>query len=103
MRNRTQYIKALKKKDLNNKKYYKPLRYPDVSLSPRDIYVITTVGDRLDSLADQFYNDVRLWWVIATANPHIVRRDSYALKPNLEIRIPSDIPQILKSFESLNK
>ena len=86
-----------------NKRYYRPLRYPNIPPSPNDIYIKTTVGDRLDSLAHQFYSDIRLWWVISTANPSIVRRDSYALKPNLEIRIPSNINRILKSFELLNK
>ena len=27
------------------------------------------VGDRLDRLAKEFYDDPRLWWVIAEANP----------------------------------
>tara|TARA_R110000744_G_scaffold371874_1_gene483150 strand:+ start:70 stop:375 length:306 start_codon:yes stop_codon:yes gene_type:complete len=101
MRNRTQYISKYKTK--GNKIIYKPIRYPDISLSSEDIYIITTIGDRLDSLANQFYNDIRLWWIISTANPHIVRRDSYALKPNLEIRIPSKITKILKDFEKINK
>ena len=74
MKNRTQFIKA--KRNNKNKRYYYPLRYPNIPLSSNDVYIITTIGDRLDSLANQFYNDVRLWWVIATANPHIVRRDS---------------------------
>ena len=82
MRNRTQYIKALK-----NEKFV----------------IRTTVGDRLDSLAEQYYNDVRLWWIISTANPHVVRNDSYALKPNLEIRIPSNTNRILENFKALNK
>ena len=101
MRNRTQ--NTTKNRNNQGKRYYQPLRYPDIPLSSRDIYILTTIGDRLDSLADQFYNDVRLWWVIATANPHIVRRDSYGLKSNLEVRIPSNITQILKSFEKINK
>ena len=101
MRNRTQNIKQ--NKIGGRKNYYQPLEYPNISLSSSDIYILTTVGDRLDSLADQFYNDVRLWWVIATANPHIVRRDSYGLKSNLEIRIPTDVSRILKDFENINK
>ena len=101
MRNRTQYIKALKNE--KGKRYYKPLKYPNIPLSSNDIYIRTTVGDRLDSLAEQYYNDVRLWWIISTANPHVVRNDSYALKPNLEIRIPSKITKILKDFEKINK
>tara|TARA_R110001592_G_scaffold199717_1_gene448349 strand:- start:1192 stop:1497 length:306 start_codon:yes stop_codon:yes gene_type:complete len=101
MRNRLSYIKQLK--NTRGKRYYKPLNYPDIPLSTKDIYVLTTIGDRLDSLANQFYNDVRLWWVIASANPKVIRRDSYALKPNLEIRIPSNISNIIQKFERLNK
>ena len=101
MRDRTQNIKQNKIR--GKKSYYQPLQYPDILLSSSDIYILTTVGDRLDSLADQFYNDVRLWWIIATANPHIVGRDSYGLKSNLEIRIPTDVSKILKDFENINK
>ena len=101
MRNRTQNITQIRNNQ--EKRYYKPLRYPSIPLSSNDLYILTTSGDRLDFLADQFYNDVRLWWVIATANPQIIRRDSYNLKPNLEIRIPSNITQILKAFEQINK
>ena len=49
-----------------------------------------------------FYNDVDLWWIIATANPDIVRRDSFYIKPGIEIRIPSNIQQILESYRSMN-
>jgi hypothetical protein len=101
MRNRTQYIRAIKNQ--KGKRYFKSIKYPDIPLSANDIYIRTTIGDRLDSLADQFYNDVRLWWIISTANPNIVRKDSYALKPNLEIRIPSNTNSILESFKALNK
>tara|TARA_R110001592_G_scaffold127539_3_gene339354 strand:- start:1485 stop:1790 length:306 start_codon:yes stop_codon:yes gene_type:complete len=101
MRNRIKYIKSLRNN--NKKRYFKPLIYPNIPPTSNDIHIITTVGDRLDSLANQFYDDVRLWWIISTANPHIVRRDSYALKANLELRIPSNIQPILKSFERLNR
>ena len=67
------------------------------------MYIITTVGDRLDSLAHQFYKDVDLWWIISTSNPDIVRRDSFNLKPGIEIRIPQDIETILEDFEEINK
>ena len=101
MRNRTQNI--TKNRSSQGKRYYQPLRYPDIPLSSNDIYIRTTIGDRLDSIANQFYSDVRLWWVISSANPHIVRRDSYALKPDLEIRIPANITRILKDFENINR
>jgi hypothetical protein len=101
MRNRTQNI--TQNRNNQGKRYYHAVRYPEIPLSSRDIYVTTITGDRLDSLANQFYHDVRLWWVIAIANPQIVGRDSYALKPNLEIRIPSNLSLILKNYEKINK
>jgi len=101
MRNRTQNI--TKNRTSKGKRYYQPLRYPSIPLSSNDIYILTSIGDRLDSLANQFYNDVRLWWIIAIANPDIIKRDSYNLNPNLEIRIPSNMSQILKDFEKINK
>ena len=89
----------------NNKRYFKYIKYPNIPLSVNDIYAVTVEGDRLDLIANQFYNDVDLWWIITTANPDIIRRDSFNLKPGLEIRIPDPnrVNNILRSFEQLNK
>ena len=40
---------------------------------------------------------------IAIANKDIIRRDSYSLKPGLEIRIPTNIDSIIENFEKINK
>jgi nucleoid-associated protein YgaU len=101
MKNRVKNITILRTPD--RKRYYKALKYPNIHLSINDIYVITTSGDRLDLLANQFYKDTRLWWIIANANPEIVRRDSFNLKPGLEVRIPTNTTKILNDFEQLNK
>ena len=89
----------------NNKRYFKYIKYPNIPLSVNDIYAVTVEGDRLDLIANQFYNDVDLWWIITTANPDIIRRDSLNLKPGLQIRIPDPnrVSNILRSFEQLNK
>ena len=94
-----------KQKGTNGKMVRKYIKYPKISLSIDDIYATTLISDRLDLIANQFYNDVDLWWVIATANPDVIRRDSFNLKPGLQIRIPSPnrITNILRSFEQLNK
>ena len=42
-------------------------KYPEIPLSSNDIQVITNFGDRLDLMANQFYNDSTLYWVIAAA------------------------------------
>ena len=99
--NRLKNIPVLRRD--NRKRYFVPLKYPEIPLSADDLYVITTTGDRLDLLANQFYNDIRLWWIIASANPNIIRRDSFALAPNIELRIPSNEQDILDNYEDLNK
>ena len=103
MSTRSRLLNVKKIKKPNSKRYFKPLVYPNIPLSIDDFYVTTTVGDRLDLLANQFYNDVRLWWVIAIANRDIIKRDSYSLKTGLEIRIPTNIDTILRNFEKLNR
>ena len=91
------------KLESDKKRYYKALKYPEIPLSINDIYITTTSGDRLDLLANQFYKDVDLWWIIATANPNVVRRDSFNLKGGLELRIPADKDEIIQSFSELNE
>ena len=100
MKSRLTSIKTLRTK---GKRFYKPIRYPIIPLSINDVYIVTTSGDRLDLLANTFYNDIRLWWIISIANRDIIKRDSYGLIPGLEIRIPQDTQNILSDFEELNK
>ena len=101
MRNRAKLIETKRSPEL--KRYYKPVKYPTIPLNSDDLYITTTIGDRLDILANQFYKDTRLWWIIMNANVGIIRRDSFSLKPNLKIRIPRDIETIIGDFEDLNK
>jgi hypothetical protein len=91
----------LKKRNINGR-YYKQIKYPEVPLSFNDIYIITKVEDRLDLLAEQFYNDISLWWVIATANPDVVKRDSFFTPVGVQLRIPADTQSIIDSFNRLN-
>lgn len=54
--------------------------------SEQDIYVSTTAQTRLDMLAEEYYNDASLWWVIARANS----LTSLIVKDGKVIRIPSN-------------
>ena len=74
-------------RDNKGKRYYANSKYPDIPLGRNDIYVYTTVGDRLDILAQQYYKDSSLWWIIANANPKL-RQDSLTPSPGIQIRIP---------------
>ena len=96
-------VRKIKTRVLDKKRYYTTIKYPEIPLSVDDFYVITTIGDRLDNLANQFYEDVNLWWVITSANPDIIKRDSFMLEPGIEIRIPADLQTILENFDELNK
>ena len=96
-------LNYISKRKSNNKSYYLNLKYPEIPLSINDTYIITTVGDRLDTLANKFLGNVNLWWIITTANPDVIRRDSFNLKPGMEIRIPDNVQGILEAFEKLNK
>ena len=100
MSNRLQNIKILNTDD--NKRYYNRIKYPEIPLTVNDLYIVTTIGDRLDLLADRFYGNTQYWWIISIANMTKIRRDNFALKPGIEIRIPSDLRGILSSFEKLN-
>ena len=96
-------LRKIKTRVLDRKRYYTTIKYPEIPLSVDDFYVITTIGDRLDNLANQFYEDVNLWWVITSANPDVIKRDSFMLEPGIEIRIPADLQTILENFDELNK
>ena len=84
-------------------RYYKNVSYPTIPESENDIWVITEFGDRLDLLANQFYNDVGLYWVIAAANPDYVNFGSLYITEGTQIRIPTDLNNIISSFNQLNQ
>jgi len=88
-------------KNVKGKEYYSSTKYPDIPLSLQDTYVITTVGDRFDILAQQYYNNSSLWWVISIANPQLTQ-NSYYIPEGTQLRIPSNLSGILSEFENLN-
>ena len=85
-----------------NRPYYKGKQYPNIPLSEFDVYVITTVGDRLDNLAYSYYNDATLWWIIAVANNNATKGALYPI-PGTQLRIPTDLNSILNQFDQFNK
>jgi hypothetical protein len=86
-----------------NAPYYKTVIYPEIPPNPDDIWVITDFGDRLDLLANQFYGDVSLYWVISAGNPNYINFGSLFIGEGTQIRIPVDINGILNSYNNLNE
>ena len=52
----------------NNRVGYETTIYPDIEEKDSDMFFIAQQGDRLDLLAQRFYQDASLWWYIARAN-----------------------------------
>ena len=95
-------LREISEKISGKKTYLKNVKYTSIPLDITDIYIISKDGDRLDNLANQFYKDSDLWWVIVKANPNKVKRDSFFIRPGLQIRIPMEIDAILEDFEKTN-
>lgn len=71
--------------------------YPNIPKSDKDIYIVTQTGDRLDTIANQFYGDSSLWWIIATANN--IHDATFALPDGTTLRVPEDYGKIINDFE----
>jgi len=71
---------------------YNSVVLPYVEPVDTDILIMTVDGDRLDLLAQHYFGDATLWWVIATAN-NLTDID-LKLKAGTQLRIPSDINRI---------
>ena len=82
--------------------YFKGKVYPNIPLSAKDVYVITTVGDRLDYMAYTYYRDSELWWVISSANNNATKGSIFPV-PGTQLRIPSDINSILRQYNQFNQ
>ena len=95
-------VSKLPLRSRDNKRYLKHIEYPEIPLAVTDIYITTSFGDRLDTLANDYFGDSTLWWMIACANPGVVRRDSFFTTPGTQIRIPSEVEEIKARFEELN-
>jgi len=95
------YRDITKSKTTEGVEYVNNPIYPEIPLSDRDYYVISTGGDRYDTLAKQFYSDYTLWWIIAMANNS--ERASLIVEPGVQLRIPADKDRILQIYNQVNK
>ena len=75
--------------------------YPKIKATDSDLYIISTQGDRLDLLANQYYGDKNLWWAIAVANN--LNDASLSIEIGKQLRIPGNINTVLNDLEKINK
>jgi hypothetical protein len=74
--------------------------YPSIPIVQGDSYVITTMEDRLDIMANSFYGDSSYWWVIASANA--LPGDSLFPPLGMQLRIPVDLETALSEYKQIN-
>jgi len=95
------YIENKELKSNGGRRYRINSIYPTVPASANDTYIITTGGDRYDTLALQFYKDTSLWWIIAAANNS--KKDSLAVEPGIQLRIPANPSAAVSEYNRLNR
>ena len=80
--------------------FYVNAIYPDIPLSNDDSYVITTLGDRLDLMALDFYGDTGYWWIIASANS--LPGDSLFPPIGMQLRFPANLSSVITNYNKIN-
>ncbi len=100
MASRYTYSKIQTEKD-TKKQYLGSVIYPKIKPTDNDLYVISESTDRLDLLAHKYYGDKSLWWVIAVANN--LNNASLYIGEGVQLRIPSNLSQILNDLEKINR
>ena len=88
------------RKDKNNIRYYKPRIIPNIPIKDTDIFVYPIYGDRYDTMAQRYYEDSNLWWIIVKAND--ISDGKIAPDPLKKLRIPTEIDDILQSISQVN-
>ena len=88
------------KADVTGSTYYQTNIYPEGPPVNNDYYIVTTVGDRLDLIAYDFYQDSSLWWVIASANS--LPGDSIYAPVGIQLRIPVNLQTVINEYNLAN-
>lgn len=73
--------------EYNSEKVYEFPWQCEINKSDGDVYLYITSSMRLDQLANEYYGDPKLWWVIAQANN--LKNPLIEFKIGTMIRIPS--------------
>ena len=74
--------------------------YPSVVLASNDYYIEVAYNDRLDLIAQDFYGDSKLWWVIAMAND--LPGDSLFPPVGFQLRVPANLNVATQEYQEVN-
>tara|TARA_B100001564_G_C20426903_1_gene572730 strand:+ start:26 stop:319 length:294 start_codon:yes stop_codon:yes gene_type:complete len=88
------------KKDLDGNRVLSPSTVPNIPIKDTDVFLYPIFGDRLDTIAQRFYGDANLWWIIAKANE--IGKGQIGLDLEKKLRIPTEIGDIIDLVENNN-
>lgn len=74
--------------------------YPIVPIRSTDIFIESNEMTTLDFLAQKYYKDPTLWWIIARANS--LGKGSLEVPIGIQIRIPTEVDTIVQEFNRIN-
>ena len=84
----------------DGKRVLKPTMYPKIPIQDSDVFIYPKFGDRLDTLAQKYYEDTSLWWIIAKANN--LDEAHIGLEVDKQIRIPINITFIINRLKDMS-
>ena len=91
--NRNYFTRVKNNKYLTNRLYKFPRRVTDK-------YIITRETDRLDLLAKEFYDNEKLWWILADANN--LGKGNLNMASGIQLRIPFPIVGLFDRLRDTN-
>ena len=94
------YSSTMIQSSFNGKQTYGTTLYPLIPPADNDIYIFAKDTDRLDFLAQTYYKDKSLWWIIAQANA--LGKGTLSIPTGMQLRIPSNITQVIQNFIEQN-
>ena len=92
--------KILKDRVTKNK-IFATTEYPIIVRKDSDITYYVRFDDTYMSLAQRFYSDQTLWWIIARANNNFV--GNIKMEVGERLIIPTEIGEILKLHTKMNR
>jgi len=88
------------KTNKKGKRVFRPTMYPKIPIQDSDVFIYPKFGDRLDTLAQKYYEDTSLWWIIAKANN--LDTAEIGLEVDKQIRIPLNITFLLNRLKDMS-
>jgi hypothetical protein len=71
MANRYNTSKILR--DENGTRYLNRVEYPSIPIRDNDVFIRGVFGETFMNIANRFYQDKDLWWIIARANNQVIQ------------------------------